>query len=209
MIVPIEYKDWGIIPANWFIAALMSMINCPYYIGLLSAAELYGATHQKSQELQVVTNKVIRSIEVGRILIRFLYCVKQDLVPIERVQVKTGYVNVSTREATAFDLCKYYRASGYWNNVATILSELKEQLDPIKLELLAISNLYELSVIQRLGFLLSLPAVGGETLVDSLKNFIVQKNARWIPLQAGKNLTGVKRDFSWRIYINEEVEVDL
>lgn len=209
VIIPIEYKDWGIIPANWFIAALMKVINCPYYIGLLSAAELYGATHQKSQELQVVTNKVIRTIEVGRILIRFLYGVKQDLVPIERVQVKTGYVNVSTREATAFDLCKYYRASGYWNNVATILSELKEQLDPIKLKLLATSNLYELPVIQRLGFLLSLPAVGGDALVDSLKDFIIQKNARWIPLQSGKNLTEVKRDFSWRIYINEEVEVDL
>ena len=58
VIVPIEYKDWGIIPANWFIGALMTMVNCPYYIGSLSAAELYGATHQKSQELQAGKNLI-------------------------------------------------------------------------------------------------------------------------------------------------------
>jgi len=209
VIVPIEYKDWGIIPGNWFIAPLMATLNCSYYIGILSAAELYGAAHQKSQELQVITNKVIRSIKVGRILIQFLYCVKQNLVPTERLQVKTGYINVATREARAFDLCKYYRVGGYWHNVATILSELKGQLDPTKLDSLATSNLYELPVIQRLGFLLSLPEVGGAALVNNLQKFIIQKNARWIPLQPGKNLTGVKRDFNWRIYINEEVEVDV
>jgi predicted transcriptional regulator of viral defense system len=209
VIIPIEYKDWGIIPASWFIAPLMATLNCSYYIGLLSAAELYGATHQKSQELQIITNKVIRSITVGRIMIRFLYCVKQGLVPIETLQVKTGYVNVSTREATAFDLCKYYKICGYWHNVAMILSELKEQLDSTKLNLLAASNLYELPVIQRLGFLLSLPEVGGAALVNDLQKFIIQKNARWIFLQPDKKLTGAKRNFSWRIYINEEVEVDL
>ena len=209
VIVPVEYKDWGIIPADWFIAPLMASLNNSYYIGGLSAAEFYGATHQKSQELQVITNKVIRKIAIGRVTIRFLYCANQEAVPTAQLQVKTGYVKVATKEATVFELCKYYRASGYWSNVATILAELKEQLDPIKLIEIAKSKIYELPVIQRLGFLLSLPEIEGEELVKGLQPIIAQANARSIPLQPSKKITNAKHDLHWRIYINEQIEPDL
>src|ERR1700731_1871608 len=42
-ITPLEYKSWGVIPPDWFINNLMSYLECPYYVGLLSAASLYGA----------------------------------------------------------------------------------------------------------------------------------------------------------------------
>src|ERR1700690_3266311 len=52
LIIPVEYKSWGIVPADWFIDPLMKLLDVPYYIGLLSAAEFYGAAHQKPMQLQ-------------------------------------------------------------------------------------------------------------------------------------------------------------
>ena len=157
----------------------------------------------------MITSKVIRAVHIGRVAIRFLYCTKQALIPNIQLQVKTGYIKVATQDATAFDLCKYYRTSGYWSNVATILSELKEQLDFTKLAAIATSKVYGVAVLQRLGFLLSLPEVAGASLVNSLQSIISETNASWIPLQPGKSIIGAKRDLTWRIYINEQIELDV
>ena len=46
-IVPLEYRQSGAPPAASFIDQLMRFHDTPYYVGLLSAAELHGAAHQK------------------------------------------------------------------------------------------------------------------------------------------------------------------
>src|ERR1035437_6065092 len=45
VIVPLEYRTAGAPPASWFIQDLMTFLAQPYYVGLLSAAALHGATH--------------------------------------------------------------------------------------------------------------------------------------------------------------------
>jgi hypothetical protein len=45
----------------------------PYYVGLLKAAELHGATHQAVMEFQVVTDKRLPKIRAGRSAIGFYY----------------------------------------------------------------------------------------------------------------------------------------
>ena len=55
VIVPLEYRTTGILPAEWFIADLTAYLEQPYYVGLLSAASLQGAAHQQPQQFQVVT----------------------------------------------------------------------------------------------------------------------------------------------------------
>jgi len=72
LIVPLNYKNWGIIPADWFIDPFMKSLSLPYYISTLSAAEYYGAAHQKPMQFQVVTNQYLRDIKYGRIHIRFI-----------------------------------------------------------------------------------------------------------------------------------------
>jgi hypothetical protein len=44
-----------------------------YYVGILKAAELHGATHQAIMEFQVVTDKRLPSILSGRSTISFHY----------------------------------------------------------------------------------------------------------------------------------------
>jgi hypothetical protein len=71
VIVPPEYRAAGCLPASWFIDDLMKFIKEPYYIGLLSAAELFGAAHHRPQELQVISKQARRPLECGRVRIRF------------------------------------------------------------------------------------------------------------------------------------------
>src|SRR5580658_7844029 len=47
VIVPPEYRSLGCLPADQFIPALMQRRGLLYYAGLLSAAQYYGAAHQR------------------------------------------------------------------------------------------------------------------------------------------------------------------
>ncbi len=73
VIVPLEYRSVGAPPPSWYIDALMSFHGRPYYVGVLSAAALYGAAHQQPQEFQVVTDKALRPTVAGKGRIRFLH----------------------------------------------------------------------------------------------------------------------------------------
>jgi len=44
-IVPLEYQSAGAPPPTWFICDLMEAMKLPYYVGLLSAAAIHGASH--------------------------------------------------------------------------------------------------------------------------------------------------------------------
>src|SRR5579885_2293997 len=72
VVVPPEYKAAGSIPPSWFIRELMTYLDRPYYVGLLSAAALHGAAHQAPHELQVVTDRPLRIVEIGQVRIRFV-----------------------------------------------------------------------------------------------------------------------------------------
>jgi len=100
----------------------MAYLRRPYYVGLLSAAALHGAAHQSPQEFQVVTDRPLRPIEVGRTRIRFVKKAHLAKTPTVGVKAPTGEIRVSSPEATALDLVRYPEHAGYLSNVATILS---------------------------------------------------------------------------------------
>ena len=49
VILPVEFSAQGMIPYDWYLGDLMRSLGTPYYIGLQSAAALYGAAHQQVQ----------------------------------------------------------------------------------------------------------------------------------------------------------------
>src|SRR5579863_5067036 len=71
VIVPPEYQSLGCLPADQFIPALMERAGLPYYAGLLSAAQYYGAAHHRPQELQVLLVKQRRPIHCGSVRVAF------------------------------------------------------------------------------------------------------------------------------------------
>src|SRR3972149_1360927 len=50
VIVDPQHRAAGTLPPEWFIDPLMKDMARPYYVGLLSAAQLHGAAHQRPQE---------------------------------------------------------------------------------------------------------------------------------------------------------------
>ena len=154
VIVPPQYLSWGAPPPPWYIDDLMRHEGRPYYVGLLKAAELHGATHQAVMEFQVITDKRLPKIRAGRSAIAFYY--RKDMAGVSEAledrKTDTGSMKVSSIELTMLDLVRYPRAAGGLDNIATIISDLGERIDPGKLASLSAAS--ERSVIQRLGYLL-------------------------------------------------------
>ncbi|HVE87152.1 MAG TPA: type IV toxin-antitoxin system AbiEi family antitoxin [Myxococcales bacterium] len=205
VIVPVEYRSAGAPPPDWFIDDLMKFECQPYYVGLLSAAALHGAAHQQPQEFQVVTNAPLRPTRAGRARIRFFTKRHLERTPAIQVKTETGFMRVSTPEATAIDLVRYARSAGHLANVATVLGELAEKLDPGRLVEAARADV-ELSHVQRLGHLLDL--VGAASIGEPLAAWLEAQRPRVIALRPGRALKTAARDSRWHVAINEQVEVD-
>lgn len=154
VIVPPQYLAWGAPPPQWYIDDLMRHERRPYYVGLLKAAELHGAAHQAVMEFQVITNKRLPQIRIGRTGITFYY--RKDMAAvssaIEDRKTDTGRMKISSAELTVLDLVRYPHAGGGLDNVATVIAELADHLNAAKLA--SLSAAYERTVAQRLGYLL-------------------------------------------------------
>jgi predicted transcriptional regulator of viral defense system len=205
VIVPVEYRSAGGPPADWYIDALMAFHRQPYYVGLLSAAALHGASHQQPQELQVVTSAPLRPVTTGRVRIRFFQKAGIERVPTEKKKTYTGYMKVSTAEATALDLVRYPHACGGLGNVATVLGELAEKMAPEPLA--AAVQGAESAHVQRLGYLLEL--VGREALAVPLAAWVAKHGAKTYRLRPDLPATDAELSRRWRLLINDKVEVDL
>jgi predicted transcriptional regulator of viral defense system len=182
VIVPPQYLAWGGPPPQWYIDDLMRHEDCPYYVGLLKAAELHGATHQAVMEFQVVTNKRLPQLRIGRSNIAFYY--RKDFDPIaagiaER-KTDTGHMKVSSPELTSLDLLRYPHAGGGLDNIATVIADLAERLDAGKLAALAAA--YERSVSQRLGYLLD--RFGRSERAEPLHRMLTKRSTvPWVELE--------------------------
>ena len=154
VVVPPQYASWGAPPPAWYIDALMGREGQAYYVGLLKAAELHGATHQAVMEFQVVAAKRLPRIRAGRSLIVFYFRRDMEAVTagVEDRKTDTGTMKVSSAELTALDLLRYPQASGGMDNIATVLSDLGRRIE--REQLAALSVAVERPVVQRLGYLL-------------------------------------------------------
>ena len=141
VVVPPQYLSWGAPPPSWYIDDLMRHEACPYYVGLLRAAELHGASHHAVMEYQVVAAKRMPELVVGRSRIAFYYRKDMQAVAagIEDRKTDTGRMKVSSVELTALDLLRYPRAAGGIDQIATVLSDLGGKIDPEKLRSLSLS----------------------------------------------------------------------
>ncbi|AUZ83683.1 type IV toxin-antitoxin system AbiEi family antitoxin domain-containing protein [Methylophaga nitratireducenticrescens] len=213
VIVPPQYASWGAPPPAWYIDALMHHERQSYYVGLLKAAELHGATHQAVMEFQIVSAKRFPDIRAGRNLIAFYY--RKDMAAvqtgIEERKTDTGMMKVSSAALTAFDLLRYPQASGGLDNIATVLSDLGSAIDPKQLK--ALSLAMEKPVVQRLGYLLD--RLGHGQVTESMHAAVQAKGApRWTELDRKEASDPdfapepLERDERWRVIVRRMPEVD-
>lgn len=214
VVVQPQFSAWGAPPPAWYIDALMQREKHAYYVGLLKAAELHGATHQAVMEFQVVTAKRLPVIRAGRSLVVFYYRKDMGAVEagIERRKTETGTMRISSTSLTALDLLRYSEATGGIDNVATVLSDLAPKIDPEQLA--ALSARVERPAAQRLGYLLEF--LGHDELAAPMLTTLRDRGKLpWIELDRwearGRQFVPEPRmrNSKWRIFVRRKPQTDI
>ena len=211
VIVPPRYQDRGAPPPDWYIDALMAYWNRPYYVGLLTAAHLHGASHGaamefQAMEFQVITDRQLGPIRGGRYQLVFRYRTNMEGVApgTQRRDTDTGHMRVSGAELTALDLLSYPNGAEGVDPIAIALVDLARRIDPDRLA--ALSGAFERPVAQRLGHLLERLGYRGRTaaLHDALTRGGEMYWVEFDPLagvdreiSSGKS----ERDERWRVKV--------
>ena len=205
-IVPVEYESSGSPPTDWFIDKLMRHIGQPYYAGVLTAAAMHGAAHQRPQEYQVVVPVSRQPIRAGSLRIRFFRYSHMDRTQVERRQAYTGAIPVSTPEFTALDVVRFSKSIGGLDAALTVLAELGE-----KIQAAALCDAAKIEPVrgnvQRLGWLLD-RAGYSECTSEMATWFASQHPSRAVLNSSLENRSGSVCP-KWHIIENDQPEGEL
>lgn len=205
VIVPPEYRALGCLPAEQFIPSLMELKGLTYYAGLLTAAQYYGAAHQRPQEFQVFLAKNRRPIRCGKVRVKFIARKTIEDVSVRDFNTARGELRISTPEATAIDLAGYPDHVGGLDQVATVLSELADEINAAALA--AAANTAPITWVQRLGYMLEL--VQQENAAAAIREFVHAHAREYTMLVPGRDDAEGERAPDWKLIVNAKLEPDL
>ena len=215
LIVRPEHRATGTAdPAEW-IDPLMKHQGLGYRVSLLRAAAHHGLSHQAAMIFQVVAPRQLRDLTLGAHRLQFIYqepeafaaCNEQALV--EAIKTPAGFAVVAGVELTLLDCVRYMHRAGGFGSVAQIAKDLGARADPRRLA--RASMHYEGAAVRRLGYLLE---HSGHTKQARALRVYADSARHFAPLDPGvKTIVAAladvpERDSSWKLLINEAVEVD-
>ena len=205
VIVPVQYRLKGVVPPAYYINELMAYLKKPYYVGLLSAAAVYGAAHQRAMETQVVTIAP-RSRTLRNKLISWNY--RQQIPPHLLVtrNAEMGIIKYSNPELTAVDLVQFATNIGGYGRAATVLEELMEVVDVNKM--IDVVPYTTTPALQRMGYLLE-NVLFEQEKADSLYNMLRDSKTalKSVPLSTEQPAIPAERN-RWRVNPNINIEID-
>jgi predicted transcriptional regulator of viral defense system len=213
VIVAPQYLALGAPPPSLYIDSLMRYEGRPYYVGLLKAAELHGASHQAVMQFQTITDKRLPKIRAGRSVLAFYYRKDMEEVAegLEQHKTGSGFIKISGIELTMLDLVRYPHAAAGLDHIATVLSDLGPRFDPYKLANL--SAAFERTIAQRLGYLLDKLGFSEQTgaLHETLSRRRILPWTELEPTHAKShavNREPIERDARWHVIVNRNPEID-
>ncbi len=209
LIIPAQYANRGILPAALFMDNFMRYLNRSYYVGLLSAAALYGAAHQQPQEYFIMTDfPVLRPSYKKGLKVNFISKSNIDSRLLKDRKTESGYLKVSSQALTASDLVQFEKRCGGITRVAIVLNELVEEMDPKEFDPIFFNSTPS-SVIQRLGYLIE-KVILNEKLANELFDASQKNGLNFfrIPLKASAPTKGFLSDNRWKVIVNAEIEID-
>jgi predicted transcriptional regulator of viral defense system len=202
VMIPPEFRSWGVVPGMHFVDAWMRHLGHNYYVALLSAAEVHGFAHQRPQVLQVMTGARLRDRSFQRVRFQFVYSRHLDDRTVEIINTPTGTARVASRATTAFDVVSFPRLSGGLSNVATVLGDMLDEqaLEP---DLLAReASRYPASVVARTGWLLDFMAERLDLRFDT-SGLLTPAAARANPILLDPSgIRAGERDDRWNVIVN-------
>ncbi len=208
-VIPAHYAYVGKVPSAYYMDELMKWLGRPYYIALLSAAEMFGAAHQKPMVTQVMTE-----------LPCFSYSKKKNdsvdwqfrsRVPspfVLRRNGENGQIAYSSADLTAVDLVRYSHSAGGLSSVATVLAELREATH-FNGAGQGVFKTVDLADVQRLGYIYDAILGDGaqaETIHDEL--LTMHRDLKPVVLDPGLSSNGAEINRRWKVKVNHEIEVD-
>lgn len=153
VIVPRQDASSGAPPLEtWLDAYLSKTLKLQYYVGLLSAAEVYGVSPQAVMVTQVMVNKARRPVQVGRNRLVFQERARSAEMPTQWHETPNGRFKVSTPELTAVELVSHQQLVGGVSRVFQVLQGLTDTITAEGLAL-ALDAVHEVPTAQRLGTL--------------------------------------------------------
>lgn len=203
VIIPVQYVLRGSVPATYYIDQLMAYLSKPYYVCMLSAAELLGAAHQRPQQFSVMTTFPKRRVVSTRnVIIDWFYREELPEDALITKNTETGTICISNPLLTAADLVQYQQHVGGLSRVATILEELSEQIN-IKSQFASLASFVKKVTWQRLGYILE-HVVEENELADELYEQIrnLPGSLMYMPLSTSAEDNTSERNSRWKININ-------
>jgi predicted transcriptional regulator of viral defense system len=214
IVAPEEIPQGAPNPAD-LVIMLMKHLKLDYYTCLLSAAQQYGAAHQRPMIFQVMVNKQMKPLRFGAVGINFIYKKSLEDLPTQEFTKKAGYLKVSSPELTAMDLILYTGKSAGLGNVATVLYELVDSINGDKLVKLA-QQTNGKGWVQRLGYILEQLDSDDEksakhkaSIITKLAKYLTKQELTYLKLTPELASKGCSRDSKWKIIENTTVESDL
>jgi predicted transcriptional regulator of viral defense system len=206
VIVPVQYQLKGVVPPVYYIDGLMDYVGKPYYVGLLSAAAMHGATHQRAMKTQVMT--VLPRIKASgkNSLLDWNYRQEIPEAFVVKKNAEIGTLRYSGPELTAVDLVQFASHVGGYQRVATVLAELMDSVDMEKEgELLRFTTV---ATVQRLGYLLEY-VLSRQDQADALFRVLkVQGSWNSILLSNDRDRRAGAPANRWHVNGNIDIEVD-
>jgi len=209
-----EYGLKGIIPPMEYIDHLMNYLGKEYYVATLSAAALHGSSHHKSQTFTFVCDHILHQKVKNDNKLEPLIKKRIPYRYVDKKNVNSGTIKISSPILTAIDLVLYPLKSGGFGNIATILAELSESME---MDILYndFFNFVPASAVQRLGYLLDVvlnESMLANSLFDRAKSASVR--FRKVPLAVYQGMNTVNAanciyNTKWKVVANEEFEVDV
>lgn len=208
-VIPAHYAYVGKVPPAYYMDELMKWLGRPYYIALLSAAEMFGAAHQKPMVTQVMTELPCFSYSKKKndsVDWQFRSRVPSQFVL--RRNGENGQVAYSNAELTAIDLVRYSHRAGGLSSVATVLAELRETTD-FNGAGQGVFKTADLADVQRLGYIYDAilgDSAQSERIHDELLSLC--RDLKPVVLNPGLPSDGAEINRRWKVRINHKIEMD-
>ena len=206
VVVPVQYQLKGVVPPVYYIDWLMRYVGKPYYLSLLSAAAMHGASHQAVMITQVTTVAPRIKCSSKNPNLNWNY---RKQIPEELLMTKnseSGVVRYSNPELTAVDLVQFANHVGGYQRASTVLAELVEAMDMGRMA--AVVPYTTIATLQRLGYLLEY-VLEEQEMADALFK-ILKEHGQWksISLRNDRPKKEVAQPNRWHVNGNVEIEID-
>ena len=208
LILPPRYQNFGKLPVQLYVNKLFRHLGKTYYVGLYSAATVYGASHQRIQQDYIITvPPALRDIEKDKTKIRFF---KTENWPVKNIIEKksdAGLYNVSSPALTVADLVHQQTKIGGINRMLANLQELSSEINGEDIENLLSWYPYK-STLQRLGYLME-KLEARENVPKLIYEHLKKEPFYSVLLSPKEDQKAGKTGNRWKVDVNIQLENDL